>query len=80
MDNSSRLVLGVSLLPLAVLLLAAPLTAHAQSQVRILQSNAAGDRVHIIDPVTNRVVGRDPGHRGGPRGHGISRWDVDLRQ
>jgi YVTN family beta-propeller protein len=49
------------LLPLAVLLLAAPLTAHAQSQVRILQSNAAGDRVHIIDPVTNRVVAEIPG-------------------
>jgi YVTN family beta-propeller protein len=41
--------------PLAVLLLTLPLT--AQGQVRILQSNAAGDRVHIIDPVTNKVVG-----------------------
>src|SRR2546427_12494394 len=42
--------------PLAILLLALPLTA-AQDQIRILQSNAAGDRVHIIDPVINRVVG-----------------------
>jgi YVTN family beta-propeller protein len=42
------------LTPLAILLLALPLA--AQNQVRILQSNAAGDRVHIIDPVTNRVV------------------------
>src|SRR2546422_5775484 len=42
--------------PLAILLLALPLTA-AQDQIRILQSNAAGDRVHIIDPVTNKVVG-----------------------
>jgi YVTN family beta-propeller protein len=33
----------------------------AQNQVRILQSNAAGDRVHIIDPVTNKVVGEIPG-------------------
>src|SRR5712692_10383800 len=41
--------------PLAILLLTLPLT--AQGQVRILQSNAAGDRVHIIDPVTNKVVG-----------------------
>ena len=49
------------LLPLAVLLLAAPLMAYAQGQVRILQSNAAGDRVHIIDPVTNRVVAEIPG-------------------
>jgi YVTN family beta-propeller protein len=47
------------LTPLAVLLLTLPLT--AQNQVRILQSNAAGDRVHIIDPVTNKVVGEIQG-------------------
>jgi len=40
---------------LAIVLL--PVSLMAQSQVRILQSNAAGDRVHIIDPVTNTVVG-----------------------
>ena len=45
--------------PLAILLLTLPLT--AQGQVRILQSNAAGDRVHIIDPVTNKIVGEIPG-------------------
>jgi len=44
---------------LAILLLALPLA--AQNQVRILQSNAAGDRVHIIDPGTNKVVGEIPG-------------------
>lgn len=49
-----------SLMTLAALLLMAPLAA-AQGQVRILQSNAAGDRVHIIDPVTNRVVAEIPG-------------------
>ena len=43
------------LMPLAILLFTLPLA--AQNQVRILQSNAAGDRVHIIDPVTNKVVG-----------------------
>jgi YVTN family beta-propeller protein len=47
------------LTPLAILLLALPLA--GQNQVRILQSNAAGDRVHIIDPVTNKVVGEIPG-------------------
>ena len=47
------------LTPLAIVLLTLPLT--AQGQVRILQSNAAGDRVHIIDPVTNKVVGEIPG-------------------
>ena len=44
---------------LAIVLL--PLSLMAQSQVRILQSNAAGDRVHIIDPGTNTVVGEIPG-------------------
>jgi YVTN family beta-propeller protein len=47
------------LTPLALALLMLPVTAF--SQVRILQSNAAGDRVHIIDPVTNTVVGEIPG-------------------
>ena len=45
--------------PLAILLFTLPLA--AQGQVRILQSNAAGDRVHIIDPVTNKVVGEITG-------------------
>ncbi len=36
------------------LLLALPLTA---STVRIIQTNSAGDNVHIIDPATNKVVG-----------------------
>ena len=45
------------LMVLAVLvLITLPLAAQNQ-QVRILQSNAAGDRVHIIDPATNKVVG-----------------------
>src|SRR5262245_41774289 len=44
---------------LAIALLTLPLT--AQSQVRILQSNAAGDRIHIIDPGTNTVVAEIPG-------------------
>src|SRR5215469_685405 len=36
------------------LLLALPLAA---STVRIIQTNSAGDDVHIIDPATNKVVG-----------------------
>lgn len=36
------------------LLLALPLAAGA---VRIVQTNSAGDNVHIIDPATNKVVG-----------------------
>jgi YVTN family beta-propeller protein len=31
--------------------------AAAQSKVRIIQTNSAGDNVHIIDPATNTVVG-----------------------
>ena len=50
-----------------VLLIALPLA--AQNQVRILQSNAAGDRVHIIDPATNKVVGVVPGIEAG---HGVT--------
>jgi YVTN family beta-propeller protein len=52
-------VVRCSLKPLAILLLTLPLA--AQGQVRILQSNAAGDRVHLIDPVTNKVVAEIPG-------------------
>ena len=29
--------------------------------VRIVQTNAAGDNVHLIDPVTNKVVGEITG-------------------
>src|SRR5215470_15620175 len=36
------------------LLLALPLAAN---NVRIIQTNSAGDNVHIIDPATNKVVG-----------------------
>jgi YVTN family beta-propeller protein len=43
----------------AVVFLSLPLM--AQNQVRILQSNAAGDRVHIIDPASNTVVGEITG-------------------
>src|SRR5437879_13675078 len=34
------------------------LPAHAaDKKVRIIQTNSAGDNVHVIDPVTNKVVG-----------------------
>src|ERR1700740_2088073 len=44
------------MLPSALLLLAAPALA-ASDKVRIIQTNSAGDNVHIIDPATNKVVG-----------------------
>jgi len=48
-------VLRKCLAPLAVLALAVPL--GAAGPVRIIQTNAAGDNVHVIDPATNKVVG-----------------------
>jgi YVTN family beta-propeller protein len=45
--------------PLAILflalLVAIPMT--AASNARVIQTNAAGDNVHVIDPATNKVVG-----------------------
>ena len=41
---------------IAAIALALPLTLHAAT-VRIVQTNAAGDSVMLIDPVTNKVVG-----------------------
>src|SRR5207247_1034538 len=32
-------------------------TSLTASGVRVLQSNAAGDNIHVIDPTTNKVVG-----------------------
>jgi YVTN family beta-propeller protein len=49
-----------TLTSIVVLVLAAPLTA-ADGHVRIIQTNSAGDSVHIIDPVTNTVVGEIKG-------------------
>ncbi len=48
--------LGMPLLALGVLPLAKPVAAQ-DARVRIIQTNAAGDNVHIIDPATNEVVG-----------------------
>jgi YVTN family beta-propeller protein len=46
------------LTPLASLVLVAPFMAMAaEHEVRVIQTNAAGDSVHVIDPATNRVVG-----------------------
>lgn len=62
---------------LAVTFLAGPLaaqqgfirTVEGEPMVRILQSNSAGDNIHIIDPATNRVVGEIEGV---PLPHGLS--------
>ena len=50
----TKLSVLVLILPLAVLTVRA-------ATVRIVQTNAAGDSVMLIDPVTNKVVGEIPG-------------------
>ncbi len=41
----------------AALLTAVPAAAVAAEAARVVQTNAAGDNVHVIDPATNKVVG-----------------------
>jgi YVTN family beta-propeller protein len=54
----NRHALRASLAALAVAALcAAPLGAQQHKKVRIIQTNSAGDNVHLIDPATNKVVG-----------------------
>ena len=49
--------LAIVLVSIAVTaLVAAPLSGRA-TVVRIIQTNGAGDNAHVIDPVTNKVVG-----------------------
>ena len=60
--------ISMSCLAAATILLL-PLTAAAQGTVRIVQTNSAGDNVHIIDPVTNTVVGEITGIE---RAHGAA--------
>ena len=45
------------------------MSTYAQHRVRIIQTNAAGDNVHIIDPETNTVVGEVTGIE---RAHGVA--------
>src|SRR5215469_7994986 len=46
---------GIALCAASVSLLAAP------PKLRIIQTNSAGDNIHIIDPATNKVVGEIKG-------------------
>src|SRR6202035_5394192 len=47
---------GIVVCAVSVSLLAAP-----PSKLRVIQTNSAGDNIHIIDPVTNKVVGEIKG-------------------
>ena len=46
-----------SLAPMTFVLMAVPALAAGPTVVRIIQTNAAGDNAHVIDPLTNKVVG-----------------------
>ena len=41
----------------------------ASAQVRILQTNSQGDKIHLIDPATNQIVGEI---KGVPINHGAA--------
>lgn len=46
--------------PAGIVLMAVPLfalNALAASEARVIQTNSAGDNLHVIDPATNKVVG-----------------------
>lgn len=47
----------VFLVPALVLLVGTPALLGRANVVRIIQTNAAGDNAHVIDPATNKVVG-----------------------
>src|SRR5882757_10700406 len=54
--GSLAVLAGVGLITVSV----SSLTAQ-QSKLRIIQTNSAGDNIHIIDPGTNKVVGEIKG-------------------
>src|SRR5882672_5997180 len=54
---TSRHALCRYLAVLAAILLCTISTTAQHNKVRILQTNSAGDNVHVIDPATNKVVG-----------------------
>src|SRR5256885_15844213 len=51
-----KTILSVVLPTVALVALAATLPLQAET-IRIVQTNSAGDSVHLIDPATNKVVG-----------------------
>lgn len=52
---------AVSFLTVSLACAAAAVTSGAPAKVRIIQTNSAGDNLHIIDPATNTIVGEITG-------------------
>src|SRR5438094_9991188 len=64
---------GLTVLTAIVLCTASfSLAAAQESKLRIIQTNSAGDNIHIIDPVTNKVVGEIKGIEA-PHGIAVAR-------
>jgi YVTN family beta-propeller protein len=62
MTNRQMLRVGIAVLAGIVLSTVSVSVAAAQeSKLRIIQTNSAGDNIHIIDPVANKVVGEIKG-------------------
>src|SRR5437762_12059469 len=62
MTNKQLFRAGLAFLAgIALCTLSFSLAAAQQSKLRIIQTNSAGDNIHIIDPVTNKVVGEIKG-------------------
>src|SRR5215210_9148577 len=54
---TTKLHAPVRVIAIAVVAVVCTLPLTAQRNVRIIQTNSAGDNVHVIDPATNKVVG-----------------------
>ena len=52
-----RAALGAGVLIAGIVALGSPALTAQHGKVRIIQTNSAGDNVHLIDPATNKVVG-----------------------
>jgi YVTN family beta-propeller protein len=60
---------GPAVLTIALLIRPVAILTAAENKVRIIQTNSAGDNVHIIDPASNKVVGEITGIE---VGHGVT--------
>ena len=63
------MILGVIGRGFAVVMFITGLTSAAAAQVRIVQTNSAGDNIHLIDPLSNTIVGEI---KGIPINHGAA--------
>jgi YVTN family beta-propeller protein len=53
----TRYVLTLTMAAVVLMVVATPAADSKATKLRVIQTNAAGDNVHVIDPITNKVVG-----------------------